>query len=1026
MDFETGYRSVIYDGPNKQVLLNTWDDEGHRITKEIPYKPYYYVESYNSRVCDAISLYGGSLKKREFESSYDRFKSTQDDILKTYYNLPCEQQFLIDYYHNKPCYQDLIKFSENPLKIWYLDIEVHADEFPDAEEVAFPINVITLYDTVLQKYFTWGVKEFECPESEKHERVYVACDNEVDLLKKFIKFWRSDFPDIVTGWNFIFDSNYIINRIRKLFGYDAKVENKLSPVGRIRQKTRLNKFQQVETYWVITGVSMIDYMELYKKFTPNEKESYKLDHIAEIELGENKIEYDGSLYELANKDWNTFVEYNIHDTRLLRLLENYLHYLEILRMIAYMGLCNFEDTMGTVQPVNGALAVKARQQGRIISTFKQENSQNYTGGFVFEPTPGMYENVVSFDLNSLYPNIIITLNASPETKIGKIISETDEKICVKLYGDTVHEIDRDIFKKWIKQQNLSLSKSGVLFTQDEQGLIPRLVDEQYKKRVNVKGEIKQLKKQLHELNKDSDEYREVQTKIKQRHILQYQIKIFINSVYGYLGNKYAALCDYDIASSVTQTGQETIKTAWNAAINHKIHGQSIQGVYGDTDSFIGDTIIETEFGRIKVEDLYRVYKSPGNTFKTAFGHDLIRVVGLKVLSADLNTLVPDYAPVKHIIRHKTKKKKYRIVVEDKEIFMTEDEGMMVKRNGEFIRISPKEYQKNDLLLVKNNNNANTTSDVEIVCVGEFESDEYVYDLEMENSKEPWFFANDVLVHNSVYLSFSNIFKKNKHIPFCKENSIIPSKETFDICDEVEVLLNNSLKEWAKNELNSIDCRLEFKREAICTTGLFVAKKRYILRVINMEGDNCDNIKYTGIEIVSTNIPSEVKPYLKNVVRTLMETQQKQLVDKEYDKAYKLYESSDISKIAYPKGIKNYNKYADECKGFTKLASKMPIHCKSAYFYNLLLDHYGISKKHPKIKSGDKIRYLYVTQNKFGIKTIAYKDKYPEEFKEDFNPDVKLMFSKMVSRLMERIYHPMGWKIPEVVYKPKVDLFDIFS
>jgi DNA polymerase elongation subunit (family B) len=222
-------------------------------------------------------------------------------------------------------------------------------QFPVPERAAVPINLITIYDTLTKATHTWGLKEQYTPTLP--DCIYHRCKDEQDLILQFVDFWKSDYPDIASGWNSSgFDFPYIINRFTRIFGDDFVKQ--LSPVGNVRGRKVFTDMGKEITVWSISGVSLIDYMDLYKAFSPGEKESFSLNYIAELELGEGKIAYNAvSLGELAHTDWKLFVDYNIQDVHLLVKLEEKLKFLEIARMIAYKGCTNFEAALGKVAVV---------------------------------------------------------------------------------------------------------------------------------------------------------------------------------------------------------------------------------------------------------------------------------------------------------------------------------------------------------------------------------------------------------------------------------------------------------------------------------------------------------------------------------------------------------------------------------------------------------------------------------------------------------------------------------------------------
>lgn len=573
------YRSATYNPFNESVFLRTWTECGKRIDTEFPFRPYLYLEKPDAE--DAVSIFKTSLIKKSFKNSIERRRfvdNTSNNRL--FHNLGPEQQFLIEMYkdqNNDPT------FSQFPLKIFLLDIEVDTTQdssFPVPERAAVPINLITVYDTLTKATHTWGLRESYTPTLP--DCIYHRCKDEQELVMQFVDFWKSDYPDIASGWNSSgFDFPYIINRFMKLFGDDFI--NQLSPVGVVRSRKVFTDMGKETIIWSISGISLIDYMDLYKTFSPGEKESFSLNYISELELGEGKIAYNAvSLGELAQTDWKLFVDYNIQDVHLLVKLEEKLKFLEIARMLSYKGCTNFEAALGKVAIVTGAVAIQASKQGYVIPTFpnKQER-ESYEGGFVRDPEKGIQKAIVSFDVNSLYPNTIITLNISPETKIGKVIEgdiNFDSEITIRLLNGKSHKLAVDKFKQFLIKEKISLSQAGVLYSQKSKGVIPNLIDQIYKERVDTKSQLSALKKSG---KKDRDSM----LKLTYFDTLQYTLKILLNSIYGTFANKHSSLMDIDNAMSITMTGQSVARAGGN------ILDEYVKRVYGVTESITkyGDT-----------------------------------------------------------------------------------------------------------------------------------------------------------------------------------------------------------------------------------------------------------------------------------------------------------------------------------------------------------------------------------------------------------------------------------------------------
>jgi DNA polymerase elongation subunit (family B) len=847
------------------MRLFTWDQNGKRIAVDTTFEPYIYLETNNKP--DSTSIFNTKLKKKKFRNQAERSRYLKDNkITRIFENLNIQQQFLIDSFWELNERQE---FTNQQIRVLFIDIETYSpDEFPKPEDPQHPINVITVYDTLRKQFITWGLK----PYHKKNENgIYIYCKSEKELLSKFINFFTSDYPDILSGWNSeFFDVPYIINRITRLLGEEET--KRLSPVGYIRPIVFKGRFGREQVHWHIEGVSCVDYLDIYKRFCPVLRESYKLDAIGETELGENKIDYgDTNLASLADDNWELFIDYNIQDVNLLIKLEEKLQYLKLLRMIAYAGLTTFEGALGSLSVITGLCAIRARMRQQRIPTFNREvtNTEQNAGAYVGDPQRGFQENIVSFDANSLYPNVMITLNLSPETKVGVITEKTDKEITIQHVNGQTFNLSHQHFVEFVKKEKIAISKAKVLFTQKEKGIIPETVDHFYKKRVEIKRELKLAKKRLLDIQKDTDEYAKLSIQIENLNITQHTIKILINTIYGYFGNKHSPLGDDELAESITLTGQAVIKES--------------------------------------------------------------------------NRLLEEY------IKEKTG--------------LTDEE---LKTSSPII------YNDTD----------------------------------------------------SSYISIRHIVNKTGLKMLNSKGKVTP--EYYKVVQDIEDHLNEKIIEWGKSALGSIDCRLNFKREAIADAGLFLQKKRYVLHVLDEEGIPCDKFKYTGVEVVRTTMPAPIKPYVKKIIETMLLTKDLAQTNKLFNETYDIFKNLPIEDIAFVMGIKGYEKYAAQCDGF-KTAKHMPIHVKAAYFYNMLLDRFNTGKKYEKISSGDKVRYFYAKQpNRFGITTIGYKYSYPKEFADNFLIDHELMFEKIIFSVIERFYEAVNWKLQSPGTQVQTNLFELLQ
>jgi DNA polymerase elongation subunit (family B) len=312
-------------------------------------------------------------------------------------------------------------------------------------------------------------------------------------------------------------------------------------------------------------------------------------------------------------------------------------------------------------------------------------------------------------------------------------------------------------------------------------------------------------------------------------------------------------------------------------------------------------------------------------------------------------------------------------------------------------------------------------------VEEISSDEYeyVYDLEMSDCEQPWFYGNGILVHNSIYLSLKPLIHTGV-ISSVTNNDGLVSKDVYSMCVKLEDHLNKEIKEWAVRSFNTIDCRLLFKREAISDVGIFLEKKRYALHILDDEGFAVDKFKYTGVEVVRTTMPVPVKPHVKKIIETMMTTKSQSITDKVVREAYDIFTSLPVEDVAFVVGLSTFAEYIPKCKGFTTVKG-MPVHAKAGYYYNLILKDLNVDNIYESAQAGDKIRWMYVKKsNKYGIEVIGFKNTFPEEFKSLFEVDYDKMFNKIVFSVVERFYNCVDW-IPRLPNNQiKTDLFDLFG
>ena len=276
--------------------------------------------------------------------------------------------------------------------------------------------------------------------------------------------------------------------------------------------------------------------------------------------------------------------------------------------------------------------------------------------------------------------------------------------------------------------------------------------------------------------------------------------------------------------------------------------------------------------------------------------------------------------------------------------------------------------------------------------------------------------------DSSYISIQRLID-SKNVKFSVDGIVTP--EAYRQAEQIEAHLNREILKWGIAELNSNDCRFVFKRECMGDVGVFLQKKRYVLRVLDDEGFKCNKFKYTGVEVVRSTMPKAIKPHVKDIIEIMMDTKSLAATNDKFMETYKVFKKLPIEDIAFVMGIREYEKYAKKCNGY-EVAKGTPIHVKAAYYYNLLVNKLDISSQFELITNGDKVRYYYVSPNKLGISSLGYKQYLPEQLKKDFLPNKEMMFEKIVYSIIDRFYTAVGWQLSKPSKQKQTDLFELLS
>ena len=451
-----------------------------------------------------------------------------------------------------------IEYNRNQINVTTIDIEVQSDEgFPHPDTASYPVTAICIKNNIDNTYYVWGCGDYNVSESvmRTNRVIYKKCESELELFQLFLAHWAtpSNTPDVITGWNVrFFDIPYIINRSIKILGED--LTKKFSPWNMIEPGT-VRRINRTEAVYELKGINTADYLELFQKYTYSAQESYRLDHIANVILGDKKLSYEehGSLFDLYKNDYQKFIDYNIKDVELVDRLEEKMGLITLMMTMAYKGGVNYMDTFGVTAIWETIIYRHLYAQKVAIPFYEEKIKSDYPGGYVKDPMVGMHDNVVSFDLNSLYPSLIMQYNMSTETIAEGMIAQIDvEKI---LNGQN------------FDNKGFSVGANGQCFNTKTKGVMPKLVDSMYADRVTIKQDMISAQKELQVIDKtDKQKLWDIERRISVAENEQMAIKILLNSLYGALGNRYFRFFDQRIAEAITLSGQLTIRWA-EVAIN---------------------------------------------------------------------------------------------------------------------------------------------------------------------------------------------------------------------------------------------------------------------------------------------------------------------------------------------------------------------------------------------------------------------------------------------------------------------------
>ena len=542
------------------VLYRGYED-GQAVQFRTQFSPTLYVTS--NRQEKMKTLTGKPVRSVQFQTAREarEFIKTYDGVEK--FEVHGYERFVYQYIREQ--FPTEVDYDISQMRIYALDIEVPCENgFPNVEEAAEEMLSITIKDMVSKKFYIWAVRDFET----EHE--HYVFDSEKDMLKSFLEWWVHHTPDILTGWNVnLYDVPYIARRLNRILG--EKWMRSLSPWNRANEREIYVQGRKNYAYDV-SGINILDYLDLYRKFTYSNQESYRLDHIAFVELGQRKL--DHSEYEnfkdFYTSDWQKFIEYNIQDVELIDRLEDKMKLLELAITMSYDAKVNFEDVYSQVRMWDTMIYNYLADKNIVPPPRKgARKDEKYAGAYVKEPVPGKYDWVVSFDLNSLYPHLIMQYNISPET-----LWETRHPSA---------NVDKLLNQEIDLSGDFAVCANGAQYRKDKKGFLPEMMEKIYTERVVYKKRMIQAKKDY-----EKSPSKQLEKDISKFNNIQMARKIQLNSAYGAVGNQYFRYYNLLNAEAITLSGQVSIRwieNKMNQKMNKILKTEDVDYVIAsDTDS----------------------------------------------------------------------------------------------------------------------------------------------------------------------------------------------------------------------------------------------------------------------------------------------------------------------------------------------------------------------------------------------------------------------------------------------------------
>lgn len=1050
------YTNVLVRG--NSVLYRGYKD-GRRVMEKIPYSPYLFVPS--NDYSEYRTLDDKFVKRMDFETIREA-----KDFIEKYKDVDNFEIFGMDrfvYPFINDNFPGQVEYDISKIRVINVDIETESEGgFPDIDLANKMIELIGI--GIGKSRVVFGLQPYT-PKNENHK--FVKCRDETELLSKFLDAWNAYDPDVVTGWNIDkFDIPYMVNRIRRVMGEEHA--KRLSPWKQLQEKN-VEIYGKIHRLYVPLGVSVLDYYDLYRKFTYTQLESYSLDHVSFVETGRGKLDYSEyeTLSQLSKLNYEKYVDYNIVDIDRVADIDEKNKFIELVYAIAYDAKINFADALTSVL-LWDVIIHNYLMERRIVVPFKHIEGQNFSieGAYVKEPVAGFYEWVVSFDLTSLYPHLIMQYNISPETFV-KMLPACLTKL---LNGEDI-EINEEF----------AYAANGACYSKRKRGFLAELMELQFKQRVDYKNKMLDAKRQF-EKTKDP----RLENDIARYNNAQMAKKVQLNSAYGAIANPYFRFFNVNNAEAITVSGQLSIQWVQNklneffnkscgtkdadyviAADTDSVYlnlGKAVQAdkLNVDTVNEFCETIIQPVINRayeelaIKVNAYTNAMKMKRESIAdkgiwTAKKRYILNVLdnegvrycmdpSTKVLTKELFWKnIGDLSIGEELVgfdenhngsKNAMRKFKSSIVTHTElielpsflikmkdgtEHICSSHHKWLVRHNNRFVWRETHELNTQDSL-IKLFDVWDTDTDYDSGYLSAaFDGEGYISQSKKDNGGYSLRIGmsqrNNIMLEEVERCLIKKNFSYGKYVQETINQINLTGKRHESIRFLGQIRPKRLLEKFDVSVLGRMTCKEIVGISSIEFIGnhpvivLSTSSKTFIAN--GYATHNCEpKLKMMGIEAIRSSTPQIVRKYITETLKLVMS--KKEIDVQLYIKKCKAeFKSLRFDEVAFPRGINGLDKYFDRDNIHAKGA---PIHVRAALVYNNLLKKNGLSQRYELIHDKDKLKWSYLrVPNKYHSDVIGAQKTMPAMFEIEKYIDYDLMFQKSFIDPITKILSCIGWK-----------------